>query len=157
MKWLRKFLTFLASMGLTVKDDRPKVIDVVNREWGEPAGGLAFSIKEAAKEDPRQPPVLSVVLRNVGSERRLLSIPGWLFFCQIETGAPLTAYGRELPKPERRTEKIDFALGPGDATEADLPIGLLYEMRAPGTYTVRVSCQLPEGIPLSSNPINVTC
>jgi hypothetical protein len=151
----RRVLTFLAAMGLTLKDDRPRVIDMTGREWGDPVAGLALSIREAKKEDPQQLPVLSVVLRNTGSERKVLTIPGWLFFYEIEISASPTAYGRELLKPERRTEKLDIALGPGDATEADLPIGLLYEMRAPGTYRVGVSCHLPDGLTLRSNEIDI--
>jgi len=36
-----------------------------------------------------------------------------------------------------------------------LPIGLLYEMRAPGTYRVGVSCHLPDGLTLRSNEIDI--
>jgi len=157
----RRFVNLLASMGLILRDDRPHVIDMAGREWGETAAGLALSIREAAKEDPHQLPVLSVVMKNAGQDRKTLTVPGWLFFYQIQVfapggaAAPLTAYGRELLKPERRTEKIDVALGPGDATEADLPIGLLCEMRAPGTYHVRLSCQLPDGLTLRSNEIDL--
>jgi hypothetical protein len=142
-------------MGLILRDDRPRVIDITGRQWGESAAGLALSIREATKEDPQHLPVLSVVLRNTGPGRRTLIVPGWLFFYQIEINAPLTGYGRELLKPERRAEKQDVALGPGDATEADLPIGLLYEMPPPGTYRVRLSCSLPDGPVLRSNEIDV--
>ena len=68
---IRRFLTFLASMGLTVKDDRPRVIDMTGREWGESAAGLALSIREMRQDDPRQLPVLSVVLRNAGLDQAL--------------------------------------------------------------------------------------
>ncbi len=143
-------------MGLIVRDDNPRVIDMTGREWGESAAGLALSIREMRQDDPRQLPVLSVVLRNAGLERRILPVPGWLFFYDIEVSAPPTAYGRELLKAERGREKIDVALGPGDATETDLPIGLLYEMRPPGAYRVRVSCHLPDGLTLHSNEIVVS-
>jgi hypothetical protein len=156
MKAIGRFFKLLASMGLTLRDDSPRVIDMTGREWGDPVSGFALSIREAVNEDPRQLPVLSVVLRNAGSERRTFTVPGWLFFYEIETAAAPTAYGRELLKPEHRTEKIDVALGAGDATEADLPIGLLYEMRAQGTYPVRLSCRLPDGLTLRSNQILVT-
>jgi hypothetical protein len=151
----RRFVNLLASMGLILRDDRPRVIDMTGRQWGQTVAGLALSILEATKEDPKQLPVLSVVIRNTGPDRKTLTVPGWLFFYRIETTAPPTAYGRELLKPERRDEKIDVALGPGDAKEADLPIGLLYEMRAPGTYHVRLSCQLPDGLTLHSNEIDL--
>jgi hypothetical protein len=152
----RRFVTFLAKMGLIVRDDSPRVIDMTGREWGEPADGLALSIREGKKDDPGQLPVLSVVMRNAGPERKALTIPGWLFFYEITvSNAQPTAYGRELMKPERRTERIELTLGPGDATETDLPIGLLYEMRARGTYRVRVSCHLPDGVTLRSNEIAV--
>jgi hypothetical protein len=156
MSGLRRVLTWMANMGLTVKDDRPRVIDMTGREWGEPLNGLELSIREAPKEDPRQPAVLSVVLRNTGPERRRLTIPGWLFFYQIETTAPLSAYGRELLKPEHRTENVEISLGPGDATETDLPIGLIYEMRGSGPWPVRVASHLADGLVLRSNGLEVT-
>jgi hypothetical protein len=143
-------------MGLIVRDDSPRMIDMTGREWGESLGGLALSVREGKKEDPQHLPVLSVVLRNAGPERKALTIPGWLFFYDIEINAPLTSYGRELLKPDRKREKIDITLGPGDATETDLPIGLLFEMRAPGSYRVRVSCHLPDQLTLHSNGIDIT-
>jgi hypothetical protein len=89
----RRFVTFLAKMGLIVRDDSPRVIDMTGREWGEPADGLALSIREGKKDDPGQLPVLSVVMRNAGPERKALTIPGWLFFYSVwprvdEAGTP---------------------------------------------------------------------
>ncbi len=137
-------------MGLVIRDDPPKVIDLAGREWGEPVDGLALSIRALPKEDPRQPAVLSVVIRNAGPAPKSFTAPGWMFFYRAE-GLPLSAYGAQLLKPERRTEKIEVTLGPGEARETDLPVGALYEMRRAGDYPMRVSCELPDGQALRAN------
>ncbi len=100
-------------------------------------------------------------MKNVGPELKRFSVPGWLFFYEVKvvgpggSPAPLTGYGRELTKPERRSETIEVSLGPGDAIETDLPVATLYDMRRPGGYRVRVSCRLPDGPVLQSNEIVV--
>lgn len=142
-------------MGLVLRDDPPKVIKVTGREWGEPIDGLALSVHEIPKEDPQQQTVLSVVIRNVGQERKTLIVPGWLFFYELELSTPLTAYGSQLLKPERKTERLEVTLAPGEARETDLPVGALYDMRAAGEYRVKVSCRLPDGAVLTSNEIVV--
>jgi hypothetical protein len=136
----------LANMGLILRDDPPKVIDMIGREWGEAVNGLALSIREIPGG------VLSVVIRNSGPEQKTFDAPGWLFFYEIHSDAPLSAYGRELLKPERNTERIEIKLGPGEAKETDLPLAVLYDMRAQGSYKVRVSCKL---LNLTSNEIAV--
>jgi hypothetical protein len=65
---LERFYNFLANMGLVLRDDPPKVIDMAGRAWGEAVNGFALSIREIPKEDPRQQAVLSVVIRNAGTE-----------------------------------------------------------------------------------------
>ena len=40
-----RFYNFLANMGLVLRDDPPKVIDMTGREWGEVVDGLALSIR----------------------------------------------------------------------------------------------------------------
>ena len=141
-------------MGLVLRDDPPKVIDMAGREWGETMHGFALSIREIPKEDPRQQAVLSVVIRNGGPEPKTFIVPGWLFFYEVGIGAPLTAYGSQLLKPERKTERMEVTLAPGDARETDLPLGVLYDIGA-GDYQVRVSCRLPDGTVLTSNEIEV--
>jgi hypothetical protein len=147
---------FLANMGLVLRDDPPKVIDMAGRQWGQSVNGLALSVREIPREDPRQQTVLSVVIRNEGPELKTFTVPGWLFFYEVQLDAPLTPYGRQLLKPERRTERMEVTLAPSQAKETDLPVGVLYDMRASGDYRIKVSCRLPGGAVLTSNEIVVT-
>jgi len=155
----RRFFNFLANMGLIVRDDPPKTIDMTGRAWGEAWSGLALSIREIRKEDPGQLAAISVVMRNAGGDPKRFSVPGWLFFYEVNVVGPdgcvvpLTGYGRELTKPERRAETVELSLAPGDATETDLPVATLYDMRRPGEYRVLVSCLLPDGALVQSNEI----
>jgi hypothetical protein len=156
---LARFYNLLANMGLVLRDDPPKVIDMAGREWGETVDGMALSVREIPGEDPQQNAVLSVVMKNCSTEEKTFTIPGWLFFYEIQVAraggasVPLTAYARELLKPERKTERIAITLGAGDARETDLPLGALFDLRARGDYRVRVSCKLPDGAVLVSNLI----
>jgi hypothetical protein len=155
-----RVFNFLANMGLVIRDDPPKVIEMTGREWGPALDGIGLSIRTLATDSLRDPAVLSVVIRNNGSAEKSFTVPGWMFFYQAEVTAqngsavPLAAYGKQLLKPERRTEKIEVKLGPGDARETDLPIAALYEMREGGPFRVVVSCRLPDGL-LRSNEIAV--
>lgn len=145
-------------MGLILRDDPPKVIDMTGREWGEAVDGLELSIREFPKEDPREQVVLSVVIRNRAG-KKVFTIPGWLFFYEVRiagpdgSDAPLSGYGSQVLKPERRTERIEVTLASGEAKETDVPLGLLYEMRTGGEYRVRVSARLADGSKLMSNEI----
>jgi hypothetical protein len=156
-----RFFNFMANMGLVIRDDPPKVIDMTGREWGETVEGLALSIREIRKQDPGELATISVVMRNNGPQPRKFTMPGWLFFYEMEVVAAdgsrvgLTPYGSRLMKQERAAENIQFALGPGEATETDLPLATLYDLRARGSYRVRVSCRAPEGGLLASNEIVV--
>jgi hypothetical protein len=96
------------------------------------------------------------VIRNAGTEPKTLIVPGWLFFYKVEIETPLTAYGSQLLKPERKTERMEVTLGAGDAKETDIPVGVLYDMRPAGEYRIRVSCRLPDSGLLTSNEIVVT-
>jgi hypothetical protein len=156
-KAFERFYNFLANMGLVLRDDPPKVIDMTGREWGETADGLNLSVREIPKQDTGEQPVLSVVIRNTGNEARMLTVPDWLFFFQVhvvapdDSNIPLTAYGRQLLKPERSARHMEITLGPGDAKETDIPVAALYEMRARGNYRVRVSCRVGDAVVLRSN------
>jgi hypothetical protein len=158
-RFIRVF-NFLANMGLVIRDDPPKVIDMTGREWGPAIDGTALSIRTMPRDSARDPAVLSVVIRNNGAVQKRFTVPGWMFFYHAEvtrqdgSAAPLTAYGKQVLKPERQTEKIDVKLGPGDAQETDLPVAALYEMREGGPFKVVVSCLLPDGT-LRSNEIVV--
>lgn len=159
--FVRGALDWFARLGLTVRDDIPKVVDIAGREWGEPAGGFALSIQLIRKEDPEQLPVISAAVRNVSGEQRRFEIPGWLLFYSLEiTGANgeqagPTAFGRELLKPERHRRRIVLDLAPGQAVETDIPIGSIYDMRAAGEYRVRVSASFPQGGAALSNQVVV--
>jgi hypothetical protein len=148
-----RFYNLLANMGLILRDDPPKVIEMTGREWGETVHGLALSIREIPQEDPRRQTVLSVVIKNGGTEPQTFIVPGWLFFYELQLDAPLTAYGSQLLKPERKTERIEITLAPGGARETDLPVGVLYDLRTSGDCRVRVACRLPDGTVLTSNEI----
>jgi hypothetical protein len=148
-------LDFMGRMGLALRGDPPRKIDMTGRHWGQPVNGIALSIREIPREDPAQLASISTVMKN-GAEKKLpLAIPGWLHFYTIEVAAPLSPYGRALLRPERQTERLEITLGPGDATETDLPLGSLYEIRRPKEYKVRVSCRLPDDTVLHSNEIEI--
>jgi len=137
-------------MGLVLRDDPPKVIDLTGREWGEPAGGLALSIRELKREDPKEVAGISVVMRNQGTDARTLSVPPLIFFYKFE-GQELTPYGRQLMNPDHKQRLVEVKLGPGEAIETDLPIAKIYNLRD----KLRVSCQLPDDTVLSSNEITI--
>jgi hypothetical protein len=145
-----RFYNFLAKMGLVLRDDAPKVIDLTGREWGEPAGGFTLSIRELPRENPGQVAGISVVIKNLGTDLRTLTIPPWIFFYRIE-GLELTPYGRQLMSPDQKRTNFEVTLPPGDAIETELPMGKIYNLRD----KVRVSCQLPDGTVLRSNEIIV--
>ncbi len=147
---LRRFLDFLAKMGLSIRDDPPRVIDLALREWGPIADNFALSAAKLPSDDPDAVPALSVVLRNFGSEPASLRIPPWLVFYKIQvfdsdhTPVPLTPYGRELLKPERNSALQWVTLQPGAATETQIPVGAVFAMIPRRNYTLKVSCTQPD-------------
>jgi len=148
-------MDFLAKMGLTLRGDPPRAIDITNREWGPPVDGIALSIREIARQDPEELPSVSAVMKNGGQKQIPLSIPGWLYFYNIEIEAPTTPYGGSLLRPKHQTEPLKLTLGPGDATETDLPIGSIFKLQTGRDYKLRVSCQLPGDIVLHSNELTI--
>jgi hypothetical protein len=158
---IRNFLTFLAKMGLSVRDDPKKVVDVAGRTWGEPVGGLALSVVLKRAEDPDELATVSVALHNRSLEIKRLMTRGWLNFFDVSVvgpdGAlvPPTPYGSELMKPERRPPLAEVVLAPGEAIEADIPIGSLFEMRG-GQFQVKAVCEAPDdGGLIASNEVQV--
>ncbi len=135
----------MANLGLTVRDDPPRVIDVDARAWGEPVDGFVVSIQRITG-------TLSVVLRNVGSSARTLNIPTWLSFFKIEIEAALTPFGRELSK--REPQFINPTIGPGELVETQIPLGSLFLLKPNERYRIQVSCTLPGGQTLHSNTIS---
>ena len=150
-----RVFNLLANMGLILRDDPPKVIDMTGREFGAAVNGLELSIREFPREDPRERPVLSVVIRNLESEKKMFAVPGWLFFYEVQIEAPLGGYGDQVLKPERKTERFEVTLAANEAKETDVPLGLLYDLRAGTDYRVCVSARLAEGATLTSNEIVV--
>ena len=156
--FVRGTLDWFAKLGLTVRDDAPKTVDIAGRKWGEPVGGLTLSIQQIRKEDPAQLPAISAAVRNVSSELRRLELPGWLVFYSVQITGPngehagLTAFGRELLKPERHQRRTVLDLASGQAVETDIPIASIYDMRAAGEYRVQISAKVPEGGVAVSNP-----
>jgi hypothetical protein len=159
LRIVNNFLTFLAKMGLTVRDDPKKVVDVAGRTWGEPVDGIALSTQLKPREDPDELPTVSVAIRNAGAARRTLRTRGWLQYFQLSVrdssgaDAAFTPYGNQLMKPENAPPPAEIELEPGEATEADIPIGSIYRMK--GTYRVQASCATPEGGRVVSNEIEV--
>jgi hypothetical protein len=145
-----RFYNFLANMGLVLRDDPPKVIDLTGREWGEPSGGLVLSIRELKREDPKQVAGISVVMKNLGTDPRTLTVPPWINFYELE-GQELTPYGRQLMSPDQKRNNVEVTLPPGEAIETELPIAKIYNLR----NKLRVSCQLPDGTILRSNEITI--
>jgi hypothetical protein len=145
-------------MGLSVKDDPRKVVDIASRAWGEPVNGLALSVLLKLKEDPDELPTVAVAIHNRGGQARHLQMRGWLNFYEVSVlnsggaQAMLTPYGAELGKPERLPAPSEVVLPAGEATEADIPIASIFAMPR-GRYRVRVSCAAPEH--LTSNEVQV--
>jgi hypothetical protein len=161
MNFVQGALDWFARLGLTIRDDAPKTVDLVNRDWGEPVDGLALSIREISREDPDQLPTVSAVLRNVSQEAIQLRIPAWLRFYSIQVialennPASLTPFGRELLKPQRHSREIDLNLAPGEAIETEVPLGSMCDMRTRGRYRVDFRAILPNGLCLDSNQISI--
>jgi hypothetical protein len=147
-------------MGLTVRDDPKKVVDVAGRTWGEPVHGLALSVLLLERKHDDEPPSVSVAIHNRSSEVQRLLTRGWLNYFRVSVvdaegaAAALTAYGSELMKPERLPESADVVLASGEAVEADIPVGLLFEMRR-GEFRVQAMCDAPGGGVITSNGIQV--
>jgi hypothetical protein len=156
-----RFYNFLANLGLVLRDDPPKVVDLTGREWGATVNGLALSIRQIPKHDPEEQAVLSVVIRNVGRDRKTFIVPGWLFFYEVEIiaqdGAEVsrTFYGDKLLTTERKTERLEVSLDASEARETDLPLGALYAMRRGDSYRVLVRCKQDGGTAVTSNELIV--
>ena len=150
----------MAKMGLSVRDDPKKVVDVAGRAWGETTHGLALSVLLKAKEDPDELPSISVAIQNRSAETQRLMTRGWLNFLPVSVTdlngvtAEITPYGLELMKPEHLPPLSEVVLVPVEAIEADLPLGSLYQMRK-GQYRVQVSCDAPGGGRVTSNEIRI--
>lgn len=147
-------------MGLSVRDDPKKVVDVAGRTWGEPHRGFVLSVQLLERKHDDEPASVSVAIHNRGPGVQRLVTRGWLSYFRVAVvnaegvPAPMTAYGRELMKPERLSAPAEVVLAPGEAVEADIPVGLLFEMRR-GKFRVQATCEAPGGGVIVSNAIQV--
>jgi hypothetical protein len=157
---IRGFFDFMAKMGLSVRDDPPRVVDLSIRQFGETRDGLALSILQIPLEDREALASVSVVLRNVSQEPKAFTIPGWLAFYRMEVRLPdgspagLKPFGRALANAERRKESLNVTLAPGALNETEVPLGSIFNLRAGVGYTVKAFCE-PGGTLLESNEIVV--
>ena len=147
-------------MGLTVRDDPKKVVDVAGRTWGAAVDGLALSLLLSARKHDDEPQSVSVAIHNRSPHEQRLLTRGWLNYFRVSVvdaqgvSVEMTPYGRESMKPERLPAASEVVLEPGQALEADIPIGLLYEMRS-GEFRVQAKCDAPGGGVITSNEIQV--
>jgi len=147
-------------MGLTVRDDPKKVVDIAGRAWGEPFNGLAISIRLRTKEDEDELPAVSVAIHNRARDAQRLMTHGWLNFFHVSVVGPdgrlaeLTPYGGQLMKPDRLPALSEVVLASGEAMEADIPIGSIFQMPK-GRYHVLATCETPGGELITSNEIQV--
>ena len=139
LRLFHRVIDQLAKSGLILRGDPPKVIPLEGRAWGPALDGWQLSI--AARDA-----MVSVVLRNTEATPRALTAPGWLHFFAVEITGPNgaralpTAYGRAALDPARSGTALNLQFDAGQATEVDLPIGILFQISAPGRYAVLVRC-----------------
>jgi hypothetical protein len=108
--------------------------------------GLQLVVKtEKATFTPGEPIVLSVVARN-HSAKPLFIVdtyhPEWDTKFQVrneaEESAALTEDGERLTKSIAIFRDIRVEINPGDEVQKDFVINKLFEMTAPGTYSITV-------------------
>lgn len=149
----------MAKMGLSVRDDPPKVVDLSIREFGHPQNGLVLSVLQLVRDDPAALTSVSIVLRNLSQESRAFGVPGWLAFYRFEVRqsdgapAPLTPFGRALTSPERKNERLTASLAPGAFHETEVPLGSIFRLRIGEAYRVRAICEPLPGQEVQSNEI----
>lgn len=143
---VRSLLDWLARMGLSVRDDPPKIIDLAGRQWGPERDGFALSL--AQRDD-----IVSVILRNVAEAPAAVTAPAFESFFRLNVeGAKRTAFGRKLDAAENfNTRKIQLA--PGESVEAELPVETIYRLTRNFPYSIEAACGLPSGNNLVSNRI----
>ena len=152
---IRRALNFLAKMGLTVRDDPPRVIDVAARQWGPSVDGFALPIETIAQEEGELLRFCPLCSGMWGTLPKRCPLRVGSYFPPVQTTAEPTLFGRELLKPERQTMRVTSTLAPGEFFETQLPVGSLFDLRARGDYPAQVSCTLPDGATLLSNKIAI--
>jgi hypothetical protein len=154
-------LEYLARMGLSMRDDPPKVIDPAGRTWGRCVDGLALSIEPVnLREDARARSNISVVLRNTACEPRSLTVPGWLNFYRLHirdangNAATLSPFGAERLDSKHHHRVFRVTLAPDQISETQLPIASIFQLRPGVRYRAKVSCK-PDNHMLESNEIEI--
>ena len=148
-------------MGLSVRDDPPKIIDLSLYTFGEPREGLALAVRQIPRADPDALSTVSVVIRNISDQPKSFVTPGWLAFyrlnVQLPDGTPVapTPFGRALSNPARQQESLRATLAPGAFNETEIPLGSLFNMRPRAVYAVQARCQPLDGVTVESNRIDL--
>ncbi len=160
---LKKVVDFLAKLGLTIRDDPPKVIDFNARQWGETKNGWALSVETLPGKDPGDLPSLSIVIRNVAAGPQKLSVPvskndrTWIQFYTVElreangTDLPLAPFGKTALDPSRRAELFEAELAPGACNETVIPLGSFFNLRGKSHLKVTAKATVASGAELVSN------
>lgn len=161
---LKGVVDFLAKLGLTIRDDPPKVIDCAARQWGESRNGWALSVETILGKDPGDLPSLSIVIRNVGTKPQRLSVPvskndrTWIQFYAVDlrdvngTEVPMAPFGKTALDPARRTELFEAELAPGAWNETMLPLGSFFNVRGNNNnLRATASATVAPGVTLQSN------
>ena len=131
-------------MGLVIHDEPIKVISAEGREWGPVTNGLSLSIQDMPSFDSDAQPEITAVIINRGNTTQTLVIPGWLFYFDYSVSTSdgkaleLSSFGRQLLRPERRTETLEIPLAPGAHAATEIPIGSIFGLKAQTPYTIRL-------------------
>jgi hypothetical protein len=156
IKSLSKFFDILANMGIWIRlnDSRTEPPDEQGRLWGKPVNGFALSIEASNLE------TLSILLKNVGSEDRKLTIPGWLSFYKIHIWtpfnqvAPMKAFGLETINSPANLAPVERVIPAGKSLAAEVPLSPLFDLRARGIWRILVTCEI-DGATLTSNELKI--
>ncbi len=129
-------------LGFAVHDaNEPRISDAL-RTWGPAHEGLALSVFAAPSDDKSQPPDLSIALKNLGTEDRVLLLTDWMGFYTVEMDATPNQYAELSRKQALAKAKNKVTIKAGKFVETDLPLSLLYQLQRRRTYTARVRCEL---------------
>lgn len=151
---IRGLFDFLAKMGLTVRDDPPKVIQLEGREWGPEVDGLVLSIRGNRES-------ISAVLRNVSTSDRTLRVPDFASWYRLRVtdadgqAAPQTPFGKELVRPGRTAAVRPLQLTAGEAVEAEIPVASIFRLSAGSAFEAQASCEVRPGVTLESNRVRL--
>jgi len=146
MKLFDSFLEVAGNLGFLVGDnDRRRVrARKERRSWGTEMDGLAVSIAASTLELKSDDSLrIEIALRNTSSQPRIVRLSAWLRFFSLQitdtTGQPadLSSFGRSQFEAAEAAPEHDHALLPGAILEAEIPAGVLYNLKHRGVYTLR--------------------